>query len=168
MHMITKQVVFIFCYLVLSEVHCTNREISFKRLILDFSLAILYFQSVTELPESMAAPLTLLVMLPVIMTATGVLSILASATILLCVLLCSRTRGQKLGAEEEARPGHVKLVRQTGDIVYSKVPGEDSQSHSSDPRWKGSRSSRSSSELGFERRLPLSLSLPSLSSLHKM
>ena len=113
----------------------------------------------------MAAPLTLLVMLPVIMTATGVLSILASATILLCVLLCSRTRGQKLGAEEEARPGHVKLVRQTGDIVYSKVPGEDSQSHSSDPRWKGSRSS---SELGFERRLPLSLSLPSLSSLHKM
>ena len=136
---------------------------------MDFSLAIIfYFQSVTELPESMAAPLTLLVMLPVIMTATGVLSILASATILLCSLLCSRTRGQKLGAEEEARPGHVKLVRQTGDIVYSKVPGEDSQSHSSDPRWKGSRSSRSSSELGFERRLPLSLSLPSLSSLHKM
>ena len=166
--MITKQVVFIFCYLVLCEVHCTNREISFKRLILDFSLAILYFQSVTELPESMAAPLTLLVMLPVIMTATGVLSILASATILLCIFLCSRTRGQKLGAEEEARPGHVKLVRETGDIVYSKVPGEDSQSHSSDPRWKGSRSSRSSSELGFERRLPLSLSLPSLSSLHKM
>ena len=47
-----------------------------------FFLATLYFQSVTELPESMAAPLTLLVMLPVIMTATGVLSILASATIL--------------------------------------------------------------------------------------
>ena len=112
----------------------------------------------------MAAPLTLLVMLPVIMTATGVLSLLASCTILLCILLF-RGRGQKLGAEEEARPGHVKLVRETVDIVYSKVPGEDSQSHSSDPRWKGSRSS---SELGFERRLPLSLSLPSLSSLHKM
>ena len=134
---------------------------------MDFSLAILYFQSVTELPESMAAPLTLLVMLPVIMTATGVLSILASATILLCVLLCSRTRGQKLGAEEEARPGHVKLVRQTGDIVYSKVPGEDSQSHSSDPKCRCG-GSRSSSELSFERRLPLSLSLPSLSSLHKL
>ena len=131
---------------------------------MDFPLAILHFQSVTELPESMAAPLTLLVMLPVIMTATGVLSLLASCTIILCILLF-RGRGQKLGAEEEARPGHVKLVRETVDIVYSKVPGEDSQSHSSDPRWKGSRSS---SELGFERRLPLSLSLPSFSSLHKM
>ena len=159
MHMITKQVVFIFCYLVLSVKFIALTEISCKCLILDFP-----FQSVTELPESMAAPLTLLVMLPVIMTATGVLSLLASCTIILCILLF-RGRGQKLGAEEEARPGHVKLVRETVDIVYSKVPGEDSQSHSSDPRWKGSRSS---SELGFERRLPLSLSLPSLSSLHKM
>ena len=159
--MITKQVVFIFCYLnlVLSVKFIALTEISCKCLILDFP-----FQSVTELPESMAAPLTLLVMLPVIMTATGVLSLLASCTIILCILLF-RGRGQKLGAEEEARPGHVKLVRETVDIVYSKVPGEDSQSHSSDPRWKGSRSS---SELGFERRLPLSLSLPSLSSLHKM
>ena len=164
MHMITKQVVFIFCYLVLSVKFIALTEISCKCLILDFPLAILHFQSVTELPESMAAPLTLLVMLPVIMTATGVLSLLASCTIILCILLF-RGRGQKLGAEEEARSGHVKLVRETVDIVYSKVPGEDSQSHSSDPRWKGSRSS---SELGFERRLPLSLSLPSLSSLHKM
>ena len=90
MHMITKQVVFIFCYLVLCEVHCTNREISCRFISIIIALLsniYLYFQSVTELPESMAAPLTLLVMLLVIMTATGVLSILASATILLCRLV---------------------------------------------------------------------------------
>ena len=63
-------------------------------------------QSISEMPESMAGQLTLLIFLPVIMTACGIFSIVSSVLIMVTVVISNLKRRK---VEEE-------------DIQYRDVP----------------------------------------------
>ena len=81
----------------------------------------LIFQSISELPESMAGPLNMLIILPIIMTACGIFSIVASVIIVFILVVCNsviQSKERKLAEEEKA---HNSIITQP-DIQYSKVP----------------------------------------------
>ena len=81
----------------------------------------LIFQSISVLPESMAGPLNMLIILPIIMTACGIFSIVASVIIVFILVVCNnimQSKQRKLAEEEKA---HNSIIKQL-DIQYSKVP----------------------------------------------
>ena len=71
-------------------------------------MTIAHLQSISEMPESMAGQLTLLIILPVIMTACGIFSIVSSV-LMMVILVISDLKRRKMQQEEE-------------DIKYSNVP----------------------------------------------
>ena len=79
----------------------------------------LIFKSISELPESMAGPLNMLIFLPVIITVCGIFSIVCSVILILVLVVCSNIN-QKMALEEKAH-NNKQL-----DIQYSKVPISDS------------------------------------------
>ena len=75
----------------------------------------------------MAAPLNMLVMLPWIMSACGIFSIVTSFIIIFFMIICNkigRSKQKTLAAEEKQRGKHASIIKQL-DINYSKVPVKD-------------------------------------------
>ena len=69
----------------------------------------------------MAGPLNMLIILPIIMTACGIFSIVASVIIVFILVVCNsinQSKERKLAEEEKA---HNSIIKQL-DIQYSKVP----------------------------------------------
>jgi len=88
---------------------------------------VFWFESTSTLPEHMAAPLNMLVMLPWIMSACGIFSIVTSFIIIFFMIICNkigRNKQKTIAAEEKQRGKHASIIKQL-DINYSKVPVKD-------------------------------------------
>ena len=81
-------------------------------------------QSVSELPEHMVAPLSMLVMLPTIMSACGIFSIVSGCIIVFFVIVCrvilQNQIKEKEGLKRDCETSHPSILKQ-----YSKVPVKD-------------------------------------------
>ena len=72
----------------------------------------------------MAGPLNMLIILPIIMTACGIFSIVSSFIIVFVLVVCrniNQNKESKMAVEEKA---HNSIIKQL-DIHYSKVPVTD-------------------------------------------
>ena len=81
----------------------------------------LIFKSISELPESMAGPLNMLIILPIIMMVCGIFSIVSSFIIVFGLVVCSninQNKERKMAVEEKA---HNSIIKQL-DIQYRQVP----------------------------------------------
>ena len=70
----------------------------------------------------MAGPLNMLILLPIIMTACGIFSIVASVIIIFTLVVCNtivQSKERRLEAEEKA---HNSIIKQLDIHQYSKVP----------------------------------------------
>ena len=78
----------------------------------------------SELPEHMVAPLNMLVMLPTIMSACGIFSIVSGCIIVLFVIVCrvilQNQIKDKEGIKKDIEHSHPSILKQ-----YSKVPVKD-------------------------------------------
>ena len=76
------------------------------------------------MPENMAGPLNMLIMLPTIMSACGIFSIISSALILFILIIFTKnviSKDKKLRQEERRREGaNISIIKQ-----YSVVPTSD-------------------------------------------
>jgi len=80
---------------------------------------VFWFESVSDLPEHMAAPLSMLIMLPVIMSACGIFSIVSGFIIIFFVIVCrvlvlNQDKEKELNKDDHQRSSIIKQ--------YSKVP----------------------------------------------
>ena len=69
----------------------------------------------------MAGPLNMLIILPIIMTACGIFSIVSSFIIVFVLVVCrniNQNKERKMAVEEKA---HNSIIKQL-DIQYNKVP----------------------------------------------
>ena len=88
---------------------------------------IVLFQSTSTLPEHMALSLNMLVMLPWIMSACGIFSIVSSFITIIFIVICNKIgqgKEKKIAAEEKLRGEQAFFIKQL-DIEYSKVPVKD-------------------------------------------
>lgn len=85
---------------------------------------VFWFESISEMPEHMAGPLNMLILLPTIMSACGIFSIVSAALILFILIIFTKnviSKEKKLSQDERRREGaHVSIIKQ-----YSVVPTSD-------------------------------------------
>merc|ERR1711892_1582043 len=93
---------------------------------------VMWFDSTATLPEHMAGSLNMLVMLPTIMQACGLCSVISSFIIFFLVFFCrcraSYKQEEKLKSERNKDKYESSIIKNV-DYLYTKVPPSDSFKH---------------------------------------
>ena len=86
------------------------------------------FQSVSDLPEYLAGPLNMLIILPEIMQWSGVISILSSFIIIFILMWKIFHNKSKNNPAEGKNERNPTILKKTADYDYCKVPLKEASS----------------------------------------